>query len=617
MAITLDAAAVRQAIEEATLPICDEIYKVCRSRAAVAGPQQAEWEELRAICALYLAFDLEEDPTPLPGLDRLDGIADERLKEWAVLADGVGNPDLTARCSDLYWLRREHQKRVRDDIDRARTAIGAYITSATTLGIVEHSTQCFTRFQRALRLARIVNDGKQRASATNAMIDIIRARASTENGVGCLRLIGLLKSEDVDCAADCVEWCNTAAGSCAAYGAKTGDYKGFDLAAEYRKMNMYWLEKTGQAEKVPAEWLAIAGYYASVADIFERAGEKSPMYFGTATHWMERSIEALRAARAQEADIAAVHRRLLALQRQSLKAMELIESPINVTAMVKRAIAAVEGKDFPQAFVGLLTCVPRPSTNEIRELVARTPVMFRDMGNVRVNEEGKQVAIREGVDESEDAQWAAMIEKMRSCQLLMTEGGISHARNVFNAAYPMRREDLERMAAGSIFVPQSREKTWARGLHAGFMGDWMLVAHLLPPQVEHALRRLFEANGVITSGLHRSRQHEHDLNKLLTMKEAAVVLGEDLQLDLAASLAHGFGSNVRNYVAHGLFEDDHYRSLEVIYVWWQALRLALLPQVMFPVPAEAPAASSEAKRPDTPEGASPSEAAPPPEVSRP
>jgi hypothetical protein len=149
------------------------------------------------------------------------------------------------------------------------------------------------------------------------------------------------------------------------------------------------------------------------------------------------------------------------------------------------------------------------------------------------------------------------------------------------------------------------------------MGDWMLVAHLLPPQIEHALRQLFEANGVITSGLHRSRQHEHDLNKLLSMKEAAVVLGEDLQLDLAASLAHGFGSNVRNYVAHGLFEDDHYRSLEVIYVWWQALRLALLPQVMFPLPAEASAENPEAREPDTPEGASPSEAAPPSEVSSP
>ena len=602
MAITLDAVAVREAVGEAKFPICDEIHKACRARAALAGPQQAEWEQLRAICALYPAFDLEEDPTPLPGLDRLDGIADERLKEWAVLADDVGNPDLVARCSDLYWLRREHQKRVRDDIERARSAINAYITSATALGIAEHSTQCFTRFQRALRLARTVNDNKQRVLATNAMIDLVRARVSTENRVGCLRLIGLLKMEEIDCAVDCVDWCNTAARSCAAYGGKTSDYTGFDLAAEYRKMNMYWLERTGQAEKIPTEWVAIASHSASVAEIFERAGEKLPAYLSTAAHWMERSIEALRAARAQDADIAAAHRRLLALQRQSMKSMAAIGSPINVTAMANKAIAAVENKDFPQAFVGLLRCVPQPRASEIRDLVARTPIMFKLMGNVRVNEEGKQVAIREGVNESEDAQWAAMIEKMRSCQLVMTEGGIVHARSVFNAAYPMRREELERMAAGAAFVPQSREKTWARGLHAGFTGDWMLVAHLLPPQIEHALRQLFEVNGLIPSGLHRSRQHEHDLNKLISMKEASVVLGEDLQLDLAASLAHGFGSNVRNYVAHGLFEDDHYRSAEVIYIWWQALRLALLPQVMFPLPSEASAENPNAGTPDTQEG---------------
>jgi hypothetical protein len=604
MAITLDAAAVRQAVEEATPAICDEIYKVCRGRASITGLQQADWEQLRAICALYPAFDLDEEASPLPGMDRLDGIADDRLKEWAVLADEVGNSDLIARCSDLYWIRREHQKRVREDIDRARTAIGAYIASATGLGIDGHGTQCFTRFQRALRLARIVNDGKQREAANKAMIDLVRARVSTENRVGCLRLIGLLKTEPVD-AKDCLDWCETAANSCSAYGAKSGDYTGFDLAAEYRKMRMYWLEKAGQAEKIPAEWLTIAGYYASVADIFEKAGEKLPMYFGTAAHWVERSVEALRQANAPAADIAAGHRRLLTVQRESLKAMKLIESPINVTAMAKAAIAAVEGKDYQQAFLGLLTCVPRPTVADVRELVARTPIMFRMMGNVRVNEEGKQVAIREGVDENEDAQWSAMIEKMRSCQLLVTEGGIVHARNVFNESYPMRREELEQMAAGAAFVPEGRAKTWARGLYAGFAGDWMLVAHLLPPQIEHALRRLFEANGVIASGLHRSRQHEYDLNKLLSMKEATALLGEDLQLDLAASLAHGFGSNVRNYVSHGLFEDEHYRSLEVMYVWWQALRLVLVPQLMFRMPAEDPPARPEERKSAASEVASP------------
>lgn len=66
----------------------------------------------------------------------------------------VENSDLIARCSDLYWLRRENEKRVREDVDRARIAIGGYVAAATSLGIGEHSTLCFTRFQRALRLAR-------------------------------------------------------------------------------------------------------------------------------------------------------------------------------------------------------------------------------------------------------------------------------------------------------------------------------------------------------------------------------------------------------------------------------------------------------------------------------
>jgi hypothetical protein len=177
MTIKLDAAAIRDAISEAEWPICDGLYKICRSRAAVDGPSKDEWQQLWAITGLYPSFDLEEEPSPLPGFERLDAISDERLKEWAVLADEVGNADLVARTSDLYWLRRQPQKRVREDIDRARTAVGAYITSASNLGIDDHCTRCYTRMQRALRLARTIGDTAQRAAAVTAVVELIRARA--------------------------------------------------------------------------------------------------------------------------------------------------------------------------------------------------------------------------------------------------------------------------------------------------------------------------------------------------------------------------------------------------------------------------------------------------------
>jgi hypothetical protein len=586
MTIKLDAAAIRDAISEAEWPICDGLYKICRSRAAVDGPSKDEWQQLWAITGLYPSFDLEEEPSPLPGFERLDAISDERLKEWAVLADEVGNADLVARTSDLYWLRRQPQKRVREDIDRARTAVGAYITSASNLGIDDHCTRCYTRMQRALRLARTIGDTAQRAAAVTAVVELIRARAPHEYHAGTLYMLKLLKSEQFDGTKDCISWCTAAANSCAKNARDTGDYRGFDLAAEYRKLAMFWLEKAGEADKLVDEWREIATYYLGVSELFVKGAATLPARYGTATHWMERHIDALRSAKADAKEIDVAHRRLLELQRESLKALRATDTTANVTRMANAAIDAVEGKDYPEALLGLLTCVQPASADDVRKLVARTPVMIRLIGNVRINEEGKQIAIREGVDQNADSAWAELVERARTCQLFVTEGGIMHAMRAYNAAFPMRLDALERMAAGAQFVPEGREKAWARGLHAGFVGDWMLVAHLLPPQIEHALRRYFEANGVIASGLHRSRQHEYDLNKLLTMKEATALLGENLQLDLAASLAHGFGSNVRNYVCHGLFDDEHYRSLEVIYVWWQALRLMLVPQLMFPSPPD-------------------------------
>lgn len=605
MPINIDASAILAALAECEPAICDELFAVCRARAEAGGPQAREWDELRAITALYPSYDLEQDPDPLPGIQQLDSIADERLAEWALLADAVGNQDLVARCSDLYWIRRQHQKRTREDIERARTAVRSYTASASQLGLGEHQIPCFTRFQRALRLSRAIGDRTLRDAAKATIVGLLRTSAATDSGIGSLRVMTLLKSEDVDCAAECADWCDGAAESNAKLGEATSDYRAYDNAADYRKLGMFWLQKTGLDDSIPEEWLKIAGYYEAAARIFEAAAVGSATPFtSTAVHWAEQSVDALRAAKAPAADIDAAHRRLLALQKESTKDLRLIEKKIDVTAMTHEAIDAVEGKPFPAALVGLLTCVQAPSAEKIRAVVQRRPLMEQLVAAVRVNQDGKPVATRESSMETSNGLWDAMVHKAAEFHVVLVEGAIMPARSAFIAAYPLRLEDVIRMTDASPLVQRGRERTYARGLHAGFTGDWMTVAHFLPPQIEQTLRMMFEAHGVITSGLHRSRQHEHDLNRLLAMGEATTILGESLRLDLAASLANGFGANVRNHMAHGLYDDGHYQSTEVIYMWWQAMRLIVMPHFMLPQPP-----SDESPEPTAPQADGQSEAA--------
>jgi hypothetical protein len=303
-------------------------------------------------------------------------------------------------------------------------------------------------------------------------------------------------------------WCDAAAESTASHAGKNSDYRQYDAAADYRKLRMFWMPKTAQDSEALSEWLKIAGYYRAIADIFEAAAAGSTTPFtSTAVHWMEKSAEALRSGKAPAADVEAAHRRLLALQATSIKDLKLLEKTTDATAMTNEAIEAVEGKPYPEALFRLLTCVKAPGADKIRAIVQRRPLMEQMIGAVRVNHEGKPIATREASFDSDDGLWDAMVHQASECQVTLVKGAIMPARGVFNAAYSMTFDELLKLADGSAFVPRGRELTYARGLHAGFTGDWMTAAHFLPSQIENSLRKLFEAHGVITSGLHRSRPY--------------------------------------------------------------------------------------------------------------
>ena len=53
------------------------------------------------------------------------------------------------------------------------------------------------------------------------------------------------------------------------------------------------------------------------------------------------------------------------------------------------------------------------------------------------------------------------------------------------------------------------------------------------------------------------------------------ILHEDLIFDLEGLLNESFGENIRNLVAHGLYESRRFFRSPGFYTWWIALKLAL------------------------------------------
>jgi hypothetical protein len=52
-------------------------------------------------------------------------------------------------------------------------------------------------------------------------------------------------------------------------------------------------------------------------------------------------------------------------------------------------------------------------------------------------------------------------------------------------------------------VPEGHEGIYARGLFAGFKGDFLTATHLLVPQFESSIRHVLSQCGVVVSKLDR------------------------------------------------------------------------------------------------------------------
>jgi hypothetical protein len=110
------------------------------------------------------------------------------------------------------------------------------------------------------------------------------------------------------------------------------------------------------------------------------------------------------------------------------------------------------------------------------------------------------------------------------------------------------------------------------------MGDFLVAAHILIPQIEHSVRHiLFQQHNVVPSGLDNDGvQNEFDLNKTLYFPAAEKAFGEDTLFDLRGLLVEHTGSNFRNLMAHGMLEHVQFHMPEAVYVWWMSLHLTYL-----------------------------------------
>jgi len=306
-------------------------------------------------------------------------------------------------------------------------------------------------------------------------------------------------------------------------------------------------------------------------------------------HWVQQGFECLRKAKADASRIEAVHHILLKLGAAQLDEMGRIGTEFDAKEAIEAARNSVAGLPLLDALIRFAFGDHLMDPDELRKTVEKlardNPLQYLIDASL-ISDDGKTVAVRPSLmaegDAYENAIRLAVIEHANRYEVPFRNNlFILPARDqLWNEHHPSFA-DLTFLVRDNPFVPAGQEEAYLRGLVAGFLGDWVVVAYLLIPQVEGSVRYLLRNAGYITSNVQADgTQEEMKLHQLLDMPGALKVLGKQWIFELRSITVEPLGGNLRNRLAHGLLADHVCNGPEVITLWWLLLRICLTPTAM-------------------------------------
>jgi hypothetical protein len=510
---------------------------------------------------------IPEDLT-LTDLDAIAGILAEIL-----------DPEFRARVGDVLWICRPKNYKA------AQIAVDAYIESARILETGEFWSPSAERLLRARQIGgQLGRMNPFHQKAIQAIEDTIARHESTESTLRCARLMHLLLADDVGDAKRYAQLAETLA-------LKMEAVPNWHFARDYWQLWGGWNAKSGKQDGARVAQLKIANSYDKLAEGFTTAAQ--PSFLG-ASHWMDKAVHTLREAKADAAEIEKAHKCLLDFQKRGMGEMQTIRIPSEGSDLEEKleqsaraAAALVKGQCFEDAILRLAYVADPSRPAELRKRIESNEgggVFTQIFGTSTVRSDGqisdtKPPLASDDPKEREEAVLKEMYSQARTIDwIARAQVLIEPARQQVVAEHAARLVDLVFLVQDNPFVPVGREGLFLRGLHAGLHGDIVLALHLLLPQVEHSIREIFTAHGVITSKLESdTTQDERDLGWMLTHPQMAKIFGEGMAFDLRGLLVERFGMNLRNYFAHGLLAESQMITPGAVYAWWLVLRLCCIP----------------------------------------
>jgi hypothetical protein len=495
---------------------------------------------------------------PLP-----EDLTDRHVAVLETLLGVVSTPVLRARIADVLW----HRIRRRNPL-HAREAIKAYLEVAEATFAPEGWTESEQHFGRAYRLAsQLGRESPEFATVVaKAWVFLDRLRGNdplfyTERLVS--RIMGTLSNAEAKTLYERVK-------GIAEESAVRHD---FHRARVYYESAISLAGQLGQSEDQKS--LRLTHAETHVLEAMDAPSETQ-----RAMHLRD-ARDALLDAGAPRERRDEIGRLLEESQRAMVSEMTTISVLYSSGALPEHVQNLLRGKAPIQA-LWLLAGLPVMMTHEgIRKAAEEGLSKFHfhfGFGRRHISADGReqgQTPGSLGADEAEreEALIGAMHDYAKESRMHTVLGAVEPGRRQLALQHEYTISEIYEALETRPFIPRGHLLLWAKGVHAGIVGDYDVAVHIIAPQLEHALREVLRRHGETVYTTRAGVQSFWYLPAILEHPLSKTIFTDDIVFALDAALSDRIGANVRNEVAHGIINDASSNGYDAAFVWWLALRV--------------------------------------------
>ena len=495
------------------------------------------------------------------------------LEVLSTVFETISSPPLLARIGDVLWLCKKPK-----NPEHAKKAIDCYISQRIDYQAWHDNGK--TEFHRAYQLARHINNSERISTIENLLKNALFSDDDIKISVAYLiDDLSILQEFHIEIASHLAE-----------SGEKLLLEDQPDFAVPFFELASKKYHQGSEESKYILMLVKVAECYAVNAEAkFSLGGGAkliSSTLFENAIHAYRKVPVKYREEHSIEQKISRLRHRLNEAGRYTLYKMGVIQTPLGgMDKVIKLSKEHVLGKISEFEAMIFFSGIYAPDYKKMREREEeslKNNLFSALFASVQYSNDGQIIAKTPAV--GLDGNEALYEENLRDNMIRTFKSEIPVT--VKFMIIPALQKILEEHTIGTRFIfemcnrspiiPKENVNLISRAIWLGFEFDFFTAVHLIAPQMEKIIRVLIKNQGGHTTNIDNDGiEHENGLSSLLAMKEAKVVLGEDVLFELKSVFSHPIGANLRNEVAHGLMTDAVVSSPSPVYAWWVLVRMVV------------------------------------------